>query len=161
MIKYGISENFIFDFFLWIGDVRYACIFSGGHTWNTICSMIVILIYRSHCLCQDKSFSLSMEDLERRFMVLSEGNTWMIVLPPHHPHALSPITPHSVKSPNSLDSTNPTSFDLPLSFSCFSCLIFFNFSLGVVHILRNHYLGSRETPSPPCNFVIIWLYTPM
>ena len=32
--------------------------------------------------------------------------------------------------------------------------------LGVVHILRNHFWGSRETP-PPCNIVIIWAYPPL
>ena len=31
--------------------------------------------------------------------------------------------------------------------------------LGVVHILRNHFWGSRETP-PLCNIVIIWAYPP-
>ena len=94
----------------------YLYFFRRSHlkTPNTI---LLLLIYKGHCLCQDKSFSLSMEDLERRFMVLSEGNTWMIVLPPHHPRALSPITPHIVKSPNSLGSNTPTSFDLQFSFS--------------------------------------------
>ena len=32
---------------------------------------------------------------------------------------------------------------------------------GVVHILRNHFLGSRETPPPLCNIVIIWAYPPL
>ena len=32
--------------------------------------------------------------------------------------------------------------------------------LGVVHILRNHFLGSRETPPSPCNIVIIWASPP-
>ena len=32
--------------------------------------------------------------------------------------------------------------------------------LGVVHILRNHFWGSRETP-PPCNIVIIWAFPPL
>ena len=27
-----------------------------------------------------------------------------------------------------------------------------------MHILRNHFWGSRETPSPLCNIVIIWAY---
>ena len=30
--------------------------------------------------------------------------------------------------------------------------------LGVVHILRNHFWGSRETPPLLCNIVIIWAY---
>ena len=29
---------------------------------------------------------------------------------------------------------------------------------GVLHTLRNHFWGSRETPSPLCNIVIIWAY---
>ena len=75
-----------------------------------------------------------MEDLERRFMVLSEGNTWMIVLPPHHPHALSPITPHRVKSPNSLDSTNRISFDL--HFSCGRAALYQTFVFHYLQIMQ-------------------------
>ena len=33
-------------------------------------------------------------------------------------------------------------------------------TLGVVHILRNHFWGSRETPPPLRNIVIIWAYPP-
>ena len=32
--------------------------------------------------------------------------------------------------------------------------------LGVVHISRNHFWGSRESP-PPCNIVIIWASPPL
>ena len=32
---------------------------------------------------------------------------------------------------------------------------------GVVHILRNHFWGSGETPPPLCNIVIIWAYPPL
>ena len=32
--------------------------------------------------------------------------------------------------------------------------------VGVVHILRNHFWGSRESP-PLCNIVIIWAYPPL
>ena len=31
---------------------------------------------------------------------------------------------------------------------------------GVMHILRNHFWGSREPP-PLCNIVIIWAYPPL
>ena len=34
-----------------------------------------------------------------------------------------------------------------------------NLEQGVVHILRNHFWGFRETP-PLCNIVIIWAYPP-
>ena len=33
-------------------------------------------------------------------------------------------------------------------------------TLGVVHILRNHFWGSPETPPLLCNIVIIWAYPP-
>ena len=52
------------------------------------------------------------------------------------------------------DFLNGSSLDLQFSTSSTST------PLGVVHILRNHFWGSRETP-PLCNIVIIWAYPPL
>ena len=38
--------------------------------------------------------------------------------------------------------------------------IYLHIILGVVHILRNHFWGSRETPPPLCYIIIIWAYSP-